>query len=193
MEDQVITLTETIVYSFAGGQQSDDATVDGIKIVDPRKSGTAIFYTVERADGLFVGKEVELEINWEKRSRIMKLHFAAELVLELMNQHYDRPVKFGANITSEKSRVDFIWERDISETFPLLEQRLRKLIIADLPIESLFVDEAAEIRCWRIRGFGQVHCGGTHIKRTGELGQLTLKRKTQGKNKERIEIYLAAV
>ena len=38
----------------------------------------------------------------------------------------------------------------------------------------------------------RVVCGGTHIKRTGEVGTIVLKRKNVGKGKERIEIYLQA-
>jgi Ser-tRNA(Ala) deacylase AlaX len=55
---------------------------------------------------------------------------------------------------------------------------------------SAFSDEAAERRYWEIAGFAQVACGGTHLKSTGEVGKLALKRKNVGKGKERIEIYL---
>ncbi|WP_230369886.1 hypothetical protein [Paludibacterium denitrificans] len=34
-------------------------------------------------------------------------------------------------------------------------------------------------------------CGGTHLRRTGEVGTLQLKRKNVGKGKERVEILLA--
>jgi alanyl-tRNA synthetase len=35
-----------------------------------------------------------------------------------------------------------------------------------------------------------VPCGGTHIKKTGEIGAIALKRNNIGKGKERIEILL---
>ena len=121
----------------------------------------------------------------------MKMHFAAEIILELVNQNFGNPQKTGANITSEKARIDFIWDNNISEMFPVLEAKSKELIAADKPIESGFSNEAEKIRYWKIEGFGQVPCGGTHIKRTGEVGTLRLKRERQGKSKERIEIYLA--
>jgi alanyl-tRNA synthetase len=74
--------------------------------------------------------------------------------------------------------------------FPVIEKKAKELIEADKPIISAFSNEADEIRDWKIEGFGQVPCGGTHIKRTSELGALKLKRERQGKSKERIEIYL---
>jgi Ser-tRNA(Ala) deacylase AlaX len=121
----------------------------------------------------------------------MKLHFAAEVILELVNQNFNHPEKISANITSEKARNDFIWQRNISEMFPILESRAKELIEADKLMRSAFSNEDNEIRYWKIEGFAQVPCGGTHIKHTGEIGGLRLKRERQGKSKERIEIYLA--
>ena len=43
-------------------------------------------------------------------------------------------------------------------------------------------------RYWKIEGFARVPCGGTHLKRTGEIGAVTPKRVNIGKGKERIEI-----
>ena len=191
VNENIIMLKETIAYAFSGGQQSDDGTINGFKILKAEKVGKEIFYTIDDGHNLQTGDTVLLKIDWDKRYKIMKLHFAAEIILELVNQNFNRPEKIGANITSEKSRIDFIWENNISEMFPVLEQKAQELIEADKPIVSAFSNEADEIRYWKIEGFGQVPCGGTHIKRTGELGALKLKRDRQGKSKERIEIYLA--
>ena len=48
------------------------------------------------------------------------------------------------------------------------------------------------MRYWEIEGFARVPCGGTHLKRTGEVGNIALKRKNIGKGKERIEVYAVA-
>ncbi len=52
------------------------------------------------------------------------------------------------------------------------------------------VDEAAQRRFWKIDGFAEVPCGGTHVKSTVEVGYVSLKRKNIGGGKERIEITL---
>lgn len=191
VNEDIITLEETVAYAFAGGQQSDEGTIGGYKIVKAQKNGSEIYYTIESGHNLKRGDTVFQKINWEKRYRIMKLHFAAEIILELVNQNFGNPEKIGANITSEKARIDFIWENNISEIFPLLETKAKELIGSDKPIESAFSNEQDQIRYWKIEGFGKVACGGTHIRSTGEIGNLRLKRDRQGKNKERIEIYLA--
>ena len=118
MED--VTLRDTIAYAFSGGQQSDDGTINVFKICKAHKQGLEIVYTLESGHTLKEGDQVELIIDWEKRYKIMKLHFAAEVILELVNQNFGNPEKIGANITSEKARIDFIWENNISEMFPVL-------------------------------------------------------------------------
>ena len=64
------------------------------------------------------------------------------------------------------------------------------MIAADAAIVSAFSDETAERRYWEIAGFARVACGGTHLRRTGEVGRLELRRKNPGKGKERIELYV---
>ncbi|WP_271808891.1 alanyl-tRNA editing protein [Clostridium beijerinckii] len=190
IDNNVVTLDQTIVFAFSGGQQSDSGTIGGVKIIEARKEGKEIFYTLEQNHNLKPNQNVMVEIDWEKRYKLMKLHFAAEIVLELVYQNYNHPEKIGANITEEKARVDFFWNGNISEIFPELMNKIKNLIDSDLDIISTFEDEETERRYWLIEGFAKVPCGGTHLKKTGEICSISLKRKNLGGGKERIEIYL---
>lgn len=186
----IVKLDRTIVFPFKGGQQADSGTIGGLEILEVMTEGKEISYRIQENHGLNAGDEVTVKIDWQKRYRLMRLHFAAELVLELMYQNFNRPEKIGANITEEKARVDFFWKGNISETFPLLIEKINSLVSENLEIISDFSDEENEIRYWEIKGFARVPCGGTHLKRTGEIGTIKLKRNNLGKDKERIEIYL---
>jgi Ser-tRNA(Ala) deacylase AlaX len=86
-----VTLRDTIAYAFSGGQQSDDGTINDFKICKATKQGLEIIYTLENGHTLREGDEVVLHIDWEKRYKIMKLHFAAEIILELVNQNFGNP------------------------------------------------------------------------------------------------------
>jgi Ser-tRNA(Ala) deacylase AlaX len=57
------------------------------------KNGKKIVYTLSQHHKLQSGDEVLLRIDWETRYRLMKLHFAAELVLEVINQLFKTPEK----------------------------------------------------------------------------------------------------
>ena len=191
VNDNVITLDKTIAYAFSGGQASDSGTINKYKIIEAKKFGEEILYTIDPNHNLEVNNEVIVKIDWDKRYKIMKLHFAAEIILELIYQNFNRPEKIGANITEDKARLDFKWDGNISKIFPFLENRAREIIESNFVIVSQFSDEENEMRYWEIEGFAKVDCGGTHIRKTGEIGDIILKRgKSLGSNKERIEIYL---
>jgi len=98
--------------------------------------------------------------------------------------------KIGAHIAQDKARIDFVWHANIAPELSAIQAQAGALIAANHPIISAFSDEANERRYWEISDFARVSCGGTHIKRTGEVGEITLKRKNVGRGKERIEIYL---
>jgi Ser-tRNA(Ala) deacylase AlaX len=190
VNNNIITLDQTIVFAFSGGQQSDSGTIGGFNIIEAKKEGKEIFYTIESNHNLILNQNVMVTIDWEKRYRLMKLHFAAEIILELVYQHYNHPEKIGANITVDKARIDFFWKGNISEIFPELMNKANNIINSNLSIISAFDDEKNEKRYWDIEGFAKVPCGGTHLKRTGEIGSISLKRNNLGSGKERIEIYL---
>lgn len=185
-----VTVAETIFYAFSGGQESDAGTIANRPVLQAAKDGKEIRYTLDSGHGLSIGDPVKMPIDWTRRYRLMRLHFAAEIVLELVYQHVPSIEKIGAHIAQDKSRIDFEWGENISTLFPLIKEKSQALITADHPITSAFSDEENQRRYWAIEGFAQVACGGTHLRRTGEVGALELKRKNVGKGKERIEIYL---
>ncbi|MGH6946289.1 MAG: alanyl-tRNA editing protein [Kiloniellales bacterium] len=155
------------------------------------KDGKEIVYCLKEGHGLVPGQAVAVAIDWLRRNRLMRLHFAAELILVLTTKHLAGIEKIGAHIAEDKARIDFAWPDDIAKHLALLAAEAERIVDADLAVESAFSDVAAGRRYWKIVGFARVPCGGTHIKRSGEVGRLTLKRKNLGKGKERIEIALA--
>lgn len=186
----IVTLEDTIFYAFSGGQESDEGTLGGHRVRDARKEGADILYTLDEGHGLSPGEVVTVRIDWERRYQLMRLHFAAELVLELVSRRIEGISKIGAHIARDKARIDFTHPENISSHFPELIAQASRIVMANQPIISAFSDEAAGIRYWEVEGFARVPCGGTHLKRTGEVGELELKRKNTGKGKERIEVFL---
>ncbi len=186
-----VTVAETIFYAFSGGQESDFGTIGGYTVLEARKDGKEIFYTLEENHNLKTGDIVNICIDWGRRYKLMRLHFAAEVVLELVCQKFPDVIKVGAHIAQDKSRIDFEWSQNISPFIALLQQDAQNIIDSNQKIISAFSDENNERRYWKINEFSEVPCGGTHIKRTGEMGIIRLKRANPGKGRERIEIYVS--
>lgn len=161
VNNNIITLDQTIAFVFSGGQP-DSGTIGGFKIIEAKEEGKEIFYTIEYNHNLILNQNVIIIIDWEKRYRLMKLHFMAEIILELVYQNYNHPEKIGANITVDKARIDFFWDGKISEIFPELISKANSIINSNVDILSAFDDEEDERRYWYIEGFAKVSCGGTY-------------------------------
>ena len=187
-----VTLDRTIFFAFSGGQESDRGTIAGRPVLEARKEGQGIVYRLGDDHGLKPGDRVAVAIDWDRRYRLMRLHFAAELVLELAYRMLDPIEKIGAHIAENKARIDFAWEEPITPHLAALEEDANAIVVEDRPIESAFSDAARGQRYWKIDGFARVPCGGTHLKSSGEVGRIALKRKNIGKGKERIEIRAGA-
>lgn len=190
VDGERLTLEATIFYAFSGGQESDAGSIGGQPVLAAQKDGGEIVYTLAPDHGLRAGQAVRVEIDWARRYRLMRLHFAAELVLELVYQTLNGVEKIGAHIGADKARIDFAWPHNVAPLLPRLAARAQTLIAADSAIVSAFADEAGERRYWELPGFARVSCGGTHIGRSGEVGTLRLKRHNIGRGKERIEIFV---
>ncbi len=186
-----VTLAETIFYAFSGGQESDAGTIGGRRVLAARKRDRDIVYALEPGHGLRPGDAVTVEIDDARRLKLMRLHLAAEIILELAYRNLPGITKIGAHIAEDKARIDFEWPENISKLFSMIQETAGALIAADHPIVSAYSDEANQRRYWEIAGFARVPCGGTHLRRTGEIGTIVLKRVNIGKGKERIEIRVS--
>lgn len=185
-----IELKETIFYAESGGQESDAGTIGGIQVIKAEKQGLSIVYTLEHEPNFQVGAVVTTQIDWARRYALMKLHFAAEVVLEVVTHRFPEMTKVGAHISADKSRIDFEWHESVKPLLPELQQQAQSVIDSHADIISDFSDTSEQRRYWKVDGFAQVPCGGTHLKNTSEVGRIQLKRKNIGKGKERIEISL---
>ena len=109
--------------------------------------------------------------------------------LEIVTQNYHFK-KVGAHIAENKARIDFQCNTNISTIFPEILSKYNTIIDTNYTIEKGYSDIVNQRRYWKIEGFAQVPCGGTHVDSTSEVGYVTLKRDRPGKSIERIEIRL---
>lgn len=190
VEGARLWLDDTIFYAFSGGQESDAGSIGGCPVLRAEKQGLDIAYTLPAAHGLQAGDAVQVAIDWPRRYRLMRLHFAAELTLETIYRDFAGVEKIGAHIAADKARIDFALDQPITPHLPALAAKVQALIDADHAIISAFADEASQRRYWEVPGYCRVPCGGTHLARTGEVGCIALRRRNIGKGKERVEITL---
>lgn len=208
-----LRLDRTVFYALSGGQAGDKGTLttsDGrvVDVTDTRKGATPddIVHVVAVDAGLNVGDTVTAQIDWARRYTLMKLHTA----LHLLSVVLPYPVTGGA-IDVDKARLDFALD-DAAPALDVVSQRVNELITADHAVEHYWItDEELMAKPELVKtmsvqppmGFGKVRlinipgvdlqpCGGTHVKRTGEIGPITvLKLENKGKQNKRVSIALA--
>lgn len=207
-DGNAIILKETIAYAEAGGQESDRGMINNVALLESRLDSDKQFitYLLPEGHGLQPGSPAHIEIEWPRRYRLMRLHFACELILILINRHFGKKKpeeellpeeidhvgieKVGAHMSEDKARVDFILSENIEKYFPMLLSEFTRIIDSDFSIETGYMNVEKRQRYWRIKGLATVPCGGTHVKSTSEVGYVNLKRKRANKGVERIYITL---
>lgn len=212
-----VLLDRTVFYPTGGGQPGDAGTLlteagalpvtgavkaaDGIGVVHLLAEGTALPP---------VGTAVTARIDAATRALYRRIHTA----LHLLSVVIPLPVTGGA-IGAGKGRLDFDMDTP-PEDVAALEHALNALIAADHPVSDEWITDEAllanpglvktmavkppmgqgRVRLVRIgQGEGTVDlqpCGGTHVRRTGEIGRVSIgKIEKKGRQNRRVSIMLA--
>ena len=189
-----VKLDRTVFFAFSGGQASDSGDINGLNVTEATKQGDKeniidIEYVLEKEPDFKVGDNVKVRIDENRRKNIMRLHTALHIAYYIIIEELGKLRIFGSNVSPEKARVDFLYEGNLSEALPRIEERLNNFISEDHEIRRETDKENPDLRWWLCDKW-KMPCGGTHVKSTKEIGKIRLKRKTKGSGKERIEVYL---
>lgn len=211
--DNGIVLNQTIAFPEGGGQIGDRGIIyidnDRIKFEDTKKGvgrvltlkdfpciqvDTPIYHVVNKEDlkKIEVGKEVKVGIDINHRLRTTVLHSALHMVLMITNEYFPEKSKIisGCKITSESARIDFFSEEKFTaDDINVINSEVAKLIKEDVDIKTYRLEEEPEALMWECKKF-QCPCGGTHIVKTGDAGDIRIKRKSVGKTTERLIVYV---
>jgi misacylated tRNA(Ala) deacylase len=210
--DGGIVLDRTIFYAASGGQPGDTGRIVGLSggstaivaTVHPEGDKTRIIHQVaESSPALAAGDRVTLELDWDRRYRLMRMHTA----LHLLSVVFPFPVT-GGSIGEDKGRLDFDMP-EVPADLPAIEARLNDMVSADHPVTTEWItdDEMAanpgliktmkvkpptgqgRVRLVRIGDIDLQPCGGTHVARTGEIGPLKLgKIEKKGAQNRRVSL-----
>lgn len=215
IQERGLELDRTIFYPLGGGQPGDTGVLvraggERIPIADTRKGGTPDSVVHVPASGpdatqTKVGETVTLELDWQRRYALMRLHTA----LHVMSCVVRAPVS-GGNISPDKGRLDFDIDMSLLDA-GRIEAETNALIARGVDTETVWItDEELDARPDLIktmsvqppRGVGRVRllnipgidlqpCGGTHVMNIGEIRAIRVVRiRNEGKHNKRVEIAL---
>lgn len=213
VSEEGIELDRTIFYPMGGGQLGDSGRfrfADGreVPIVDTRKGTMADqVLHLPGPDTLppELGAEVALEIDWERRYRLMRMHTA----LHLLSAVLDYPVT-GGQVSDGKGRLDFDCAGQVPDKDAVGEQ-LSRLIAEDHTVSARWISDEdlvsqpelvktlsvkppmgqGLVRLIEIAGLDLQACGGTHVARTGEIGAVVVRKiESKGRQNRRVALEL---
>jgi misacylated tRNA(Ala) deacylase len=210
-----IHLDRTIFYPQGGGQPGDSGTLtlaDGriVAIADTRKGETVEDVVHIAAAGAVLpspGDVVRAEIDWGRRLRLMRMHTCLHLLSAVVSGAVT-----GGQIADGKGRLDFDVPGGALEK-DAITARLNELIAGDHPVNPGWIsdDELAQrpelvrtmsvkppmgqgrVRLLEIPGIDLQPCGGTHVRRTAEIGRVEVtKIESKGRQNRRVVIGFAS-
>jgi alanyl-tRNA synthetase len=146
---------------------------------------------VERG-GIMVGQELTLRVDEKRRMGLRRHHTATHLLHKALRSVLgDHAEQSGSLVDESKLRFDFRHFQSLTEEeLYAVEDMVNAAIMEDLPVETAetSIDEAKargatalfgekygeKVRIVDVCGYSMELCGGTHVRRTGEVGQFQI-------------------
>jgi misacylated tRNA(Ala) deacylase len=209
-----VALDRTIFYPQGGGQSGDRGT-----LLIEGGSPMAVVNTIYDADRTTIlhvladgaappppGARVIAHIDWGLRYKRMRAHTA----LHLLSVVLPYPVT-GGSVGDAEGRLDFDSGEAVLDKAEV-ERRLNELITLDAEVSQRWIADAeleanpgliktmsvkppmgtGHVRLIAIEGLDLQPCGGTHVARTGEIGQASVTGiEKKGKINRRVRIALS--
>lgn len=195
-----VVLDRTAFYPTSGGQPHDTGVLAAIPVVDVLDAGEHVIHVLEPGSAPpGIGVEVEAAIDWDRRFDHMQQHTAQHLV----SAAFLRTI--GAETVSvhlgDSSTIDFDREILSREDALAVEEAVAAAVYDNRPVTVRFVDageaeslglrrppaRSGPLRIVEIEGLDRSACGGTHVRATGELGPVLLRRWERAKGRLRVE------
>jgi alanyl-tRNA synthetase len=179
-----IYLDRTAFYPTSGGQPHDTGEIGGVRVVDVIDEDKRIAHVTSAP---LEGAEVLCRLDWARRFDHMQQHTGQHLLSAVLAHLYGAET-VGFHLGAESATIDLavpaLEPRQVLEA----ETRVNERIVENHPVSVTFEasSEARELRrtsgregvlrIVTIEGLDRTPCGGTHVRATGEIGPLLIRK-----------------
>ena len=192
-EEGKVILDNTPFYAESGGQVGDTGILKSanscFEVTDTQKLGTAFAHIGRVVNGeLRVGDEVDAQIDELRRNAIRLNHSATHLLHAALRKVLGTHVtQKGSLVAPDRLRFDFshyapVTPEELRRIEQLVNEQIRQNVAAETKLMkydaavasgamALFGEKYEdEVRVLRFGDFSVELCGGTHVRRTGDIG-----------------------
>lgn len=191
-------LNRTAFYPTSGGQPFDTGLIGSARVMEVVDEGERIAHRLEQPWSNEAAGAVECAIDWERRFDHMQQHSGQHLLSAVFEELFAlKTVSF--HLGAESSSIDLEGGAVDARTVEQAEWRANQAIYEDRPVTVQF-QEAEEVsglrkaserqgtlRIVSIDGLDRSACGGTHVRSTGEIGVVLVRKLEKIRQSVRVE------
>lgn len=197
-----LILDRTAFYPSSGGQPHDLGKIEEANVLDVRDEGDEIIHVVDRKPA---DPEVKGCVNWPRRFDHMQQHTGQHLLSAMFQERFGLPtVSF--HLGAETCTIDLRGPEPTRDILEGAERAANQIIFEDRPVTVRYgtADQLAQLgvrkeverdgilRAIEIESADLQPCGGTHVKSTGQIGLILVRRCTKIRQDWRIEFVCGA-
>ncbi len=195
-----LVLDQTAFYPEGGGQISDTGIINingkQIKVTNVQKygHGVIVHYIDKQINNNIIGQTVEGIIDWKRRLALMRHHTSVHIIIASARKVLgDHVWQAGSYVSPEYARLDITHYKQITkEEIMKIEQIANNVVLSNVKVTARFIDRreaenkygftlyqggvlpGSIIRVVSIGRFDHEADGGTHVRRTGEIGLIKI-------------------
>ena len=193
-----VVLDCTAFYPTSGGQPFDLGKLGAAEVTNVVDDDERIVHFVRDVGALRVGATVEGHVDWTRRFDHMQQHTGQHLLSAVFDElfgHKTVSVHFGG----DSATLDLDTEILSIQRVLKAEERANAIVFENRTVGVSFEDagtaaglrkvsdRSGEIRIVTIDGVDRSACGGTHVRSTGEIGPVVIRRIEKTKKQVRVE------
>jgi len=194
----VLVLAETYFYPTSGGQMHDYGTINGIPVIDVIEENDEILHVTQKEAP---GDIAECVINWKRRFDFMQQHSGQHILSESISKVLGFDT-VSSHLGEDFSTIDINSSGLTPKDFAVIEEYVNGIIYRNLEIKIHYVHDtevnkyplrkapkfSGLLRIIEVTDFDYSACGGTHVRYTGEIGVIKIRKSERIKgNLTRLE------
>lgn len=195
-DGRTVYLDRTLFYPASGGQPFDVGSIAGVAVIEVVDEEERIAHRL--AAPLEAEGEVAGEIDWARRFDHMQQHSGQHLLSAVFEELFGlHTVSF--HLGAESATIDLEGGAVDARTVAEAERRANQVVWENRALDVRFEDAGAAqglrkasereglLRIVSIEGLDRSACGGTHVRTTGEIGPILLRRTEKIRQSVRVE------
>ena len=192
-----VYLDRSAFYPESGGQPKDLGTLGGIPLVEVVEEGEAIAHVLAQKPE---GEVLQGEVDWERRFDHMQQHTGQHVLsaaFEKTGSYKTVSFHLGAETSSIDLDSDRLGRRQIEEA----EELANRVVFEDREVRTFFrsaaeagamdlrkpTERKGDVRLVEVKDFDLSACGGTHVRTTGAIGLILVRKVERMKGQTRVE------